>query len=193
MPVTVETGTGLPDAEAYGSVAEMRAYCEGWGYQLTDAQTDQVLEQRLRRAAAAIDTAFGRYKGRRLVAAQALEFPREGCTDWGGIPATGVPARVKRASFELAFKALTQDLQADLARGGKVVSQSVGPISTTYAADAPAGKLFALGRGLLEQYLLGEVLPDMVGPAWEEPSTGPHFGLELHDDARVLNLPVGGE
>lgn len=150
MTLIVETGIGMPDAESYISVAEYRTYCDGRGMENASA-TDVAVEQKLRIATGYIDT-VRRYKGARLLASQSLEFPRDSLTDFGGLIVTGVPARVKRACAELAFKAFSENLYADLDRGGMVASQSVGPISVSYEAGAPVGKQFMEAMRLLDPY-----------------------------------------
>lgn len=151
MTLIVEDDTGRLDAEAYVAVAPFKAYCDGRGLSYA-GQTDTQIEVALRRATDWIDTSF-RYKGARLVAAQALEFPRAGMTDHSGYDVAGVPARVKRACNELAFRALTETLTPDLDRGGRVTSESIGPISVTYADDAPAGKTIRIAENLLAPYV----------------------------------------
>lgn len=148
MTLIVEDGTGKADAEAYQTVAEFRAHCEAYGLDLT-GKTDAQCEIALRKALAFIDTIY-RYKGTRLSAGQAAEFPRAGCTDWSGFVVTGVPQRVKRASGFLGHTALSEELYTDLDRGGMVTSESVGPISTSYAPDAPVGKTFRQAEQLLK-------------------------------------------
>lgn len=150
MTIIVENGTGLADAESYLSVADFKGYCDKRGLSY-DGQSDAVIEQKLRIATGYIDT-VKRYKGQRLLVDQALEFPRESLTDWGGLPVTGVPGRVKQACAELAVKAFTENLYVDLERGGMVSSQSVGPISVSYSDKAPVGKSYMTAMKLLEPY-----------------------------------------
>ena len=176
MPLVVEDGTGRADAESYLTVAEFKGYCDGRGMSYA-GNSDAVIEQKLRIAAGYIDT-VERYKGSRLRSAQSLEFPRDGLTDWGGLEVTGVPGRVKQACAELAFKAFTENLYVDLDRGGKVASQSVGPISVSYAADAPAGKSFMSAMKLLEPYFRDK--SDVGEPFFV--AVDPYFQLTTHDN-----------
>lgn len=176
MTLIVEDGTGLASAESYLSVADFKGYCDGRGLSY-EGQTDTVIEQKLRIATGYIDT-VKRYKGSRLVSAQSLEFPRDGLTDWGGLSVTGVPGRVKQACAELAYKAFSENLYVDLDRGGMVASQSVGPISVSYSADAPAGKTFMSAIKLLEPYFRD---PKDVGKPFFIP-VDPYFQLTTHDN-----------
>ena len=174
MTLVVETGSGMPDAESYLSVADFRTYCEARG--LTVDGDDTVAEQKLRIATGYIDT-VRRYKGSRLQVSQSLEFPRDSLTDFGGLPVTGVPARVKNACAELAYKAFSEDLYTDLDRGGMVKSQSVGPISVTYADGAPAGKQFVSAMKLLDPYVRDN---SQVGQPYFVPAD-PYFSTTTDD------------
>lgn len=187
MALIVEDGTGKSDAESYVSVAEFKGFCDGWGYSYA-GKTDTEIEQKLRQATAYVDTKF-RYKGVRTLAAQALEFPRSGCVDWSGLEATGVPGRVKRATNELAFKAFSGNLSEDLDRGGRVKSESVGPISTTYADDAPAGRVFMQAKGFLDPYIRDPKAFDLMsGPAYAATAAADnaYFTLTTDDDPGLV-------
>ncbi len=151
MALTVEDGTGLAGADSYLSLAAFKAQMDAWGY-VYGAIADADLEVALRRATDYIDTKF-RYKGNKLTAAQALEFPRSDLFDWSSYAITGVPVRVKRACAELAFKATSTSLHEDLARGGMVTSESVGPISVSYSDKAPAGTVFTAAKGFLDPFI----------------------------------------
>lgn len=176
MALVVEDGTGRSDAEAYVSVADFRTACGNRGLDLT-GKSDTLIEQKLREAAAYLDTAW-RFKGERSVATQALEFPRTSLIDWSGYTVTGVPKRVKDATVELAFKALDGSLFTDLDRGGRVKSESVGPISVTYADDAPAGKTFRAAERALAPYIRD---PDEPGaPRYVAPGA-PYFTTGMHN------------
>lgn len=151
MSLIVENGTGLANADAYTGLVHFKEYCSHRGYRWEDAE-DFAIENAIRLATGYIDT-IGRYKGARLLEGQSLEFPRSDLTDWSDYTIAGVPERVKHACIELAFKALSESLYKDLDRGGRVVSESVGPISVSYAADAPAGKVFVYAKNMLLPYL----------------------------------------
>lgn len=151
MALTVEDGTGLTNADSYLSLAAFKAQCDAWGYSYA-GKTDPQLEVALRQASAYIDTKW-RYKGNRLTAGQALEFPRSDLYDWSSYAVTGVPTRVKQAVAELAFKGLSASLHEDLDRGGMVTSEAVGPIKVTYSDKAPAGKTFTAAQSFLAPYI----------------------------------------
>lgn len=152
MALIVEDGTGLADAESYVSVAVFKTYCLGRGMDIT-GMTDAIIEQKLRLAADYVDGRW-EFKGTRLLSTQALEFPRDSLVDRSGHTITGVPKRLKDAVCDLAQAAYAEgDLFSNLDRGGRVVSETVGPISTTYAADAPATKVFDAAESKLRPYM----------------------------------------
>lgn len=130
MPLIVEDGTGLDDAESYVSVAEADTYHTARGAETTWTDADSDLkEQALRKATEYIDSTFGgRLRSARSYpdTPQALEFPRE---LWGD----AVPVNLKKATFEYAIRALTAPLAPDPtvdASGLLVVStnKELGPL-----------------------------------------------------------------
>lgn len=178
MALIVETGSGLSNADSYITLLAFQQFCDSRGYNY-DAYDDEVQEQRLRIATSYIDTIF-RYKGARSSVSQALEFPRVDCLDWSSLPVTGVPLRVKQACAELAFKALTENLYLDQDRGGKVTSESVGPISVTYAEDAPTGKVWQLAHNLLQPFVRDKTL--RRGPQTATLPESTYFNFGMHDN-----------
>jgi hypothetical protein len=176
MALIVENGTGLTDADSYISLAAFKAYADDRGYDYS-AFADQLIEQKLRLGTQYVDT-IQRYKAQRLLATQALEFPREELYDWSGLLVTGVPMRVKHATAELAFRALSGELYADLDRGGQVQSESVAGISVTYKDGAPVGRWFTFAMNLLEPYKKEK--KDLMGtPKFGGADTG-YFVLDQH-------------
>lgn len=176
MPITVENGTGLANADSYLSVQSFKDYADDRGYSYA-AFNDTQIERKLRLATQYVDT-IQRYKAQRLQASQALEFPRLELYDWSGLLVTGVPMRVKQATAELAFRALSGELYEDLDRGGQVQSESVGPISVTYKDGAPVGKWFTFAMNLLEPFKKEK--KDLMGtPAFGGAVDG-YFSLDLH-------------
>lgn len=142
MVFTVEDGTGLEDANAYCEVAFASDYASLRGLEFDGDVADQ--QAALVKASDYIDARF-EFRGSKKTYAQGLSWPRTGASDRSEgvtIPDNVVPKVLKRAVAELAIKVLAGTaLIEDLARGGKVVSQSVGEISVTYSQDAdPATK-----------------------------------------------------
>ncbi len=133
MALIVEDGSGLADAEAYISVADADAYFAARGNEAWAALTTEKKEQALRLGADYMGQAYGpRWCGERATTTQALDWPRTGVC---GVADDVVPVPVQRANAELAVRASTGTaLLAD--QGVQVVSETVGPISVTYAAGA---------------------------------------------------------
>lgn len=179
MALTPEDGTGLLLADSYASVTDADTYHDARGNAAWAALALGVKEQALRQATQYVDT-IQRYKGFRLTRDQALEFPRTSCFDWSGFEAVGVPARVKTAAMELALRASSGALYQDLARGGKIKSESVGPISTTYADDAPVGMQYVQVMNLLLPYSRAAG-PRMGGPGVALPEGSTYFTAGVHD------------
>lgn len=102
MALVIENGTGLPNAEAYSSVAD----CSDWavkyyGHSLTGSDADK--EAAIRRAVAYMDGL--RWKGTRTTGrVQALAWPRSGVPDCEGstIAANSIPQEVIFAQHVLA-------------------------------------------------------------------------------------------
>lgn len=138
MTLIVEDGTGLSTAESYISVADAdtRHTNNGstlWPGTLTTAEK----EEALRRATIYMEGAYRlRWRGTRLLRAQALSWPRYGAiVDGWDISSDVVPTEVANACADLALKAAAGDLAADLTRG--VVREKVGPLETEYDRNSP--------------------------------------------------------
>lgn len=188
MAIVIEDGTGLSTAEAYVSVADFKTYWSNRGVTLADTYSDAQLEAALRKGFTYINT-IGRYKAVTLTLAQSGEFPRDGLTDWNGRLIEGVPRQVKEAQNELSYKALTEELYEDLDRGGRVASESVGPISVSYFADAPAGKTFRAAMMILKPFMrsVSDAFAPYIGGAAGQTSTEdaptsltPLFSVGMH-------------
>lgn len=168
MALIVEDGTGLPDAESYISVADADAYFAARSNAAWAALAAPAKEAALRKAADYIGAVYGeRWKGVKLGPDQALDWPRalverkdfryaglNGFTMISGryyYPSDYVPIPVARAAAELAVRAAAETLLAD--QGGQVKSETVGPISVTYADGARQGIRYALVDGLLAPFL----------------------------------------
>lgn len=140
MPLTVETGQGLANADAYVSVAEVLAYATARGLAFTAATGLQ--EAAIVRATAYLDARYGaRFSGSKLKDRdQALRWPRWDALDAEGIliKSDQVPVEIKHATSEAAIRelAVPNSLQPDYERGGQVRSLSAGSVSITYQDGA---------------------------------------------------------
>lgn len=159
MTLIVQDDAGaVLDADAYITVAYLESYADARNLTLGDVDE----EAAIRLATEYVDT-VRRYRGARLSGAQLREFPRAGCTDWSDVATVGVPIRAKLAVAYLAVQVSNGVvLWADLDRGGAVVSESIGPISTTYAQGASPHVLFSTEQALLAQYAYDQDNPEIV-------------------------------
>lgn len=148
MTLIVEDGTGMVDSESYVSVSDCDAYATNNGLSAWTGVT-AVKEVALRKATRYLDTYY-KWRGARVRTTQALEWPRDGWT-WAD-PAV---MRLKAACCELAIKAISADLFADV-DAQHVTSVSVGSISRTLAAPANGGqKRYAAVDALLRDLTIG--------------------------------------
>lgn len=142
MPIVVETGEGLPDAESYVSVAAFRAYCDARGLSY-GAATDEQIERALRRATAYLEGRLrGNSKGQRRTAGQALTWPRYGVVDQDGfqVPYDQVPKALAEATAEAAQRELSKpgSLSPDFVAANAVKRKVVGPVEKEFFAGGNA-------------------------------------------------------
>ncbi|MBY0430329.1 MAG: hypothetical protein K2Q10_03955 [Rhodospirillales bacterium] len=146
----VEDGSGLGDANAYLAVAEADSYHALRGNAAWAAAEDAAKEAAIVRATDTLDWSYG-WRG--APAGGALSWPRTGAADDTGRALVGVPEAVRRACAELALRALSGELRPDLPRGGRITHESAGPISVSYAAEAPAETVRPAVEALLRPLL----------------------------------------
>ena len=136
MAIIVEDGTGLATAQTYVSAAEADAY---FSAREVDAWTGSIA---VKESAILVATEYMEatytWIGRITRDAQALGWPREYLYDKDGRSLSNtVPTAVKRASFELALKAITSTLLLDTTRDDYVVREKIDVLETEYRAGAP--------------------------------------------------------
>ncbi len=156
MALIVEDGTGKANAESYVTVADATAYHAARGNAAWAAvASDSEREQLLRKATDHMEADYGqRWKGDRATTVQALSWPRfNACVNNAYISGNVVPLAVQRACAELALRAILNDLAPDL--GAQVQSETVGPISTTYAAGARQQTKYQAVDSMLSGLLAG--------------------------------------
>lgn len=154
MTLIVETGTGSATAESFCSVADADARHTAFGNTAWTG-TDADKEAALRRATAFLEQRYrSNWKGTKLYRAQALSWPRYGAiVDGWDIESTVVPEEVKNACADLAVKALTTDLNADLTRA--VIREKVGPLETEYSEHSPQSTRYVSIDQALSPFLRG--------------------------------------
>jgi hypothetical protein len=164
MSLVVETGAGLSTAESYVSVADADAYHAARGNTAwADLDTLEEKEPALRRATDYMLQVYrSRWKGTRMQATQALDWPRSGVYTepfmHGAVgeypylvPDDEVPVEIARACAKLALKATTADLAPDLPRATK--REKVGPLEVEYADGAVQYARYRDVDGMLAPYL----------------------------------------
>jgi len=156
MTLVVEDGTGKTNAESYASVAQADTRLAALGMTVWASNTTTTeREQALRRATAFMEQAFRTdWVGARLLRDQALSWPRYGAeADGFVLDSISVPTDIVNACIDLAFKAASGDLNADLTRA--VLREKVGPIETEYAPNSPQATRYVSIEMALRPYLRG--------------------------------------
>lgn len=168
MALIVEDGTMPEGANSYASVEDGDAYLVPRGIsdwpapvQGSDLEPDPNLpakEAALIRASDYLNSL--QWLGSRQVWDWPMAWPRanvplpgmpHGCEF---VPGDSVPQAVKRACIELAALFMGgEDPLAPVERGGRVASETVGPLSTTYFEDAASETLYPAVSGLAGMFL----------------------------------------
>lgn len=130
MPLIVEDGTSLTDADSYLSVADADAYHAAHGNPSAWSSASMTAkENALRSATDYLDVRYnGRWDGRKKTQEQSLAWPRCGAYDAEDylVDDNVVPIVVKSATAEAALRALSETLMPDIAApGASVASESV--------------------------------------------------------------------
>lgn len=173
MSLIVEDGTVVAGAESYASVAAANVYHGNRGNVAWGAlASDTVREQSLRKATDyMIEMYRPRWKGFRKMGTQTLDWPRSFVylepfvrgvvgTYPFLVPDTIVPVEIINVCCELALKSSVAELSPDLGR--KVVSVTVGPISTTYDKNSRESVAYRAQDLLLAPYLKGSAFSAQV-------------------------------
>lgn len=152
--MALDTTIGGTDSDSYGTLAEADAYHAAYGnvdWALLDGAEKEVV---MRRAVAYIDTGYS-FKGIKTESTQALEWPRSGVVvDGSYIDSDVIPVAVKRAQFELALKAVSENLIEDQ-EAGSITEETVDVITVKYSEYSNSGtKRFTVADRLLNKYVL---------------------------------------
>lgn len=149
MAFIVEDGTGLANANAGVAVNFCDTYHADRGNAEWAAASNTAKEQAIVRATDYFEIRWSqRVKGNKLVATQALSFPRENAYYRDGNEIPAMPVEYQKCLAEYALRALTTVLAPDPttdATGGKVIAktETVGPIteSVTYESGVATAML----------------------------------------------------
>lgn len=156
--MALDVTVGGASAESYASVAEAEAYLTARAVADSVFKSKGVPEKEgaLRKATDYIDSYY-KFKGTKNTDAQALQWPRADVEAFGYyVPADSIPQRVKRATIELAVKAIAGELAPDVS-AQLVTAEQVGPLSVSYSDNQRnSGRvLYDLVDMLLEPYTGG--------------------------------------
>lgn len=145
MPLIVETGAVVPGADSYVSLVDADAYLANRNKTGWTAATVSVREACLREAAQYLDASYT-WLGHIYSELQVLAWPRVVSVDLEGrfVASDSIPQAIKNAQCELAEYARNGGLAPALDRGGKIQSQTLGPLSQSFFESAPGNRTFPL-------------------------------------------------
>lgn len=143
MALVIESGVGLPNAQAYCDVAFVTAY-----YVLRGNTTYVPTEADIINAMDYLESTYSlSWIGEPYNDLQALAFPRlvNGMNLY--------PVAIKNAVADLCLRASTSSLTQDV--GEKVTERTVGPLTTKYAEYSNTQTQYSSVYHLLKPYLIG--------------------------------------
>lgn len=162
MSIIVEDGTQVPGAESYVTTAFCDTYHSNRNNSAWVALSTSLKEGYLRQAMGYIQGVYrGKWKGVRVSALQALDWPRWGVeiTDvtLGQIayyvPYNEIPLELQYVQAELAWFAASGLLNPNLTQN--VLTKKVGPIEVQYDPYSPQSPRYPIVEGYLKIFLQG--------------------------------------
>jgi len=159
MIFIVEDGTGRFDANALADVMFVDQYADDmgdirWGVDSEELLPEDQLIKKQRAIVMASRWLSASYiwTGDKLVESQAFEWPRLLSDE----AQARIPVEIKYAVAEAASRIYSgTNMAPDLARGGAVKSEKVGPIAITYNDDAATGTTFGIIDAYVRSYSMG--------------------------------------
>ena len=156
MIFIVEDGTGLPDANAYISIAYVTDYfspsqLSRWTLLTLDQQEVAIII-----SSQFIDLSYS-WIGERGSYEQGLNWPRTGVSLYG-TDITGVPNQVKKATAEAVWLLIQQGIDTplfELQADAQVKKEALGPMSTEYFEKVTGAIEGATKYTILNQILSG--------------------------------------
>lgn len=136
MPVIVEDGSGVTDANSYVDLDDAKAYALLRGVILS--ADDAILMPQVINAADFIESFRSQFVGTPVSVTQAMSWPRNGViySDRTAFPNNAIPTQLVKAQNE-AIIAVSQGIilqsNIDPAEGGFAVLEKVGPIETKFS------------------------------------------------------------
>lgn len=137
MALIIEDGTGKADATSYITVEEFRAYAVARGDDLpvSDEDCEALLVQAMDYLEQYTNDVGspGKYKGTKLLAAQALQWPRVGAVIDGTLyPSNQIPKQLKNAQAQLGIEATSFPLMPSN-DGYSIAKEKVDVLEVEYA------------------------------------------------------------
>jgi hypothetical protein len=153
--MALDVTVGGANSDSYGTIAEADTYHAAFGNADWADLDDSVKEPALRRATQFIDSSYA-FIGSVVTSTQALQWPRTGVVvDGFSVDSATIPTAIKRAQFETALRAVTEDLTADI-EPGNVTEETVDVITVKYSEYSNNGqKRFPAIDKLLQKYVFG--------------------------------------
>jgi hypothetical protein len=151
--MTVETGTGLADANSYCEVVQADSYHEERGNADWLDETAAKKAAALVRACDYLERAYGRlWKGARSSARQKLSFPRFGIED---LASDEIPRRLTEAQCEAALLEILEPgiLKQSPNSGGTILESQEGETTYRFAPGIGSVRHFAAIHGLIACYI----------------------------------------
>ena len=149
MALIVETGTGLPNADSYITLADARVYAANYGLALP--ADDAEAEIALREGCQYIELQESRYTGYRVSTSQALAWPRTDAVNGFGAqyPDNVVPIQLGRAQVAAAAEyGAGTDVRAST-DGRAVASEAVsGAVSVSYFNNGQTGSAITITKAM---------------------------------------------
>ena len=157
MSLTVEDGSLPSAANSYVSVSDTRTFAAARG--ITLPATDAAVEVLLVKALDYIEALRAEFKGSKLSADQALQWPRQGVfVDGFAVAPTTIPAVLPKAQAQLACDTYELGTLTPIGDGRVVVEERVeGAVDIKYAdhGDSNPQPQLTAARHLLAPLLLG--------------------------------------
>ena len=138
MPLVIEDGSGLSNAESYVSVADADTYVTAYkgANTLWDAATEGAKEVAARQSTQYVD-GTSNWKGEIESSTQALDWPRNYVYDEIGTAIDGLPVNVANATAEGMFLIITgETLTANVSRDDQIKRDKVDVLETEWIDGA---------------------------------------------------------
>ncbi len=151
--MTIEDGTGLPDATSYCRIEEADGYHAARGNGRWTEEEEAAKAAALVRACDWLERAYGQlWEGTRRTFTQRLSFPR---CDMEGIACGEIPSWLKDAQCEAALLELADPgiLSSDPSEGGTLTREREGDVERFYAPGPGSVRRFPQVHRLLAGHI----------------------------------------